>query len=101
MKKLIFAFVFLATFVASAFAQGPTSSLSGVVFDPTGAVIPGVEISAKNNATGKEVKSITVENGTFSIPAMDPGTYIVTAALPGFKQAVLNNVKLNAGVPAT
>ncbi len=101
MKRLFCTLVFLLALTSLAFSQGSTSSLSGVVFDPTGAVIPGVELSAKNNATGTEVKSITVENGTFSIPAMDPGTYTVTAALPGFKQTTLNNVKLDAGVPAT
>src|SRR5215471_9546472 len=79
---------------AVAFGQGsPTATLYGVVADQTGAVIPGADVSAKNVANGVEVKTITVENGTFTIPAVDPGTYTVTVILPGFKQAVVSGVK--------
>src|SRR5262245_36134731 len=92
----------LAIFSVSAFGQvGTTSSMSGVVVDSTGAVIPGAEVTAKRDATGADFKTITVENGTFAIPVLDPGTYTVTVSLPGFKQAVLSNVKLDAGVPGT
>src|SRR5262249_12292909 len=48
-----------------------------------------------------EVKTITAENGTYSIPALDAGVYVVTVMLPGFKVAVINNVKIDTGVPAT
>src|SRR5262245_13529924 len=86
----------------SAFGQGGAkSSLSGSVVDPSAAVIPGAEVVAKNNATGAEFRTITVENGTFAIPSLDPATYTVTVALAGFKQAILSDVKLDAGVPAT
>src|SRR5205085_7853147 len=86
--------VFIAVVHSLAFGQGSaTASLSGVVFDPSGAVIPGAEVSVKSNAGGAEIKTITVENGTFAIPALDPGTYTVTVVLPGFKQAVISNVK--------
>jgi Carboxypeptidase regulatory-like domain len=84
----------------SAFGQ-VTSSLSGVVVDSSGAVIPGADVAAKNNATLAEFKTTTVENGTFAIPVLDQGTYTVTVSLPGFKQAILPDVKLNAGAPAT
>ena len=106
MKNKIMRFVILAGMVAMvssfAFGQaGATSSLSGVVADSSGAVIPGAEVVAKNNATAAEFKTVTVENGTFAIPVLDPGAYTVTVSLPGFKQAVLTNVKLDAGVPGT
>jgi hypothetical protein len=80
---------------------GPTSSLSGAVVDPSGAVVPGAEVTARNNATGTEFKALTVENGTYAMPVLDAGTYTVTVSLPGFKQAIVNNVKLDVGVPAT
>src|SRR6476646_7644457 len=84
----------------SGFGQvGATSSLSGVVVDSSGAVIPGADVNAKRDATAAEFKTITVENGTFTIPVLDPGTYTVTISLAGFKQVVLTNVKLDAGVP--
>src|SRR5712692_1225230 len=106
MKHSLLRFVSTMVFVAMigplAYGQGgATSSLSGVVVDPSGAVIPGAEATAKNDATGAEFKAVSTGNGTFSIPALDPGTYTVSVAMPGFKQAVINNVKLDAGVPAT
>jgi len=105
-KKTTIRFVITALAIVmiglSAFGQvGATSSLSGVVVDPSGAVIPGTDVTARNNATGAEFKTVTVENGTFAIPVLDPGAYTVTVSLPGFKQAVLTNVKLDAGVPGT
>src|SRR5438552_3369430 len=90
--RLLSSLVLLVLFTVFANGQGsPTASLSGVVSDQSGAVIPGAEVSAKNIANGTELKTITVENGTYTIPAVDPGTYTVAVILPGFKQAVVNN----------
>ena len=102
-------FLALAVFTTSfalaspaAYAQGgATSTLSGTVTDASGAVIPGASINIKNNATGAESAAVTAENGTFSVPALNAGTYTVTVTLVGFKTAVLNEVVLNAGVPAS
>src|SRR5215469_10584693 len=106
MKRIVtgMAAVFsLATmFVSCGFGQtSATSSLSGTVADPSGAVIPGAEATARNDATGAEFKAITTENGTFAMPVLATGVYTVTVSLPGFKQAVLKDVKLDVGVPAT
>src|SRR5262245_38412556 len=91
--------VLVSTF---AYAQGgATSSISGTVADASGLVIPGAEVTVKNNATGAEATSVTAENGTFSVPALNAGTYTVTVKLMGFKTAVLRDVVVNAGVPAS
>jgi hypothetical protein len=84
-----------------AYAQGGgvTSAISGTVADASGAVIPGADVKLKNDATGAEFTTVTRENGTFSIPALQPGTYTVTVALMGFKTAVAKGVVVNAGVP--
>src|SRR5262249_38815178 len=51
--------------------------------------------------TGAEFRAITSGNGTFSIPALAFGTYTVIISAQGFKQAIVNEVKLDTGVPAT
>ena len=85
-----------------AFAQGiTTTTLSGAVVDPTGAVVSGATVSVKNDATGEEFKATTAGNGTFTVPALAAGTYKVTVSAPGFKQAIVQGTKLDAGVPAT
>ena len=69
----------------SAVAQTPANgSLTGTIFDPTGAVVPGVTISASNLQT-LEVQTTTAgETGRFAFPALPAGRYSLTAQLPGF-----------------
>jgi Carboxypeptidase regulatory-like domain len=100
--SLIAAILFSSAISSHIYGQGgSTSSLTGSVADPTGAVIPGAQITIKNKATGAEFRAVTASNGTFAIPALDAGTYTVTISATGFKQAVINDVKLDAGVPGT
>jgi hypothetical protein len=82
-------------------AGSATTSLSGIVHDPSGGVIPGADITVKNNATGTTFTGVTGANGTFTIPAINPGTYTVTVALMGFKTWVANDVQLSPAIPAT
>ncbi|HEX6975292.1 MAG TPA: TonB-dependent receptor, partial [Vicinamibacterales bacterium] len=100
--RLCLAVLITAGYATSAFAQGgATASLSGTVTDASGAVIPGADVRVKNNATAAESSAVSAENGTFSIPALNAGTYTVTVTLMGFKTVLLKDVVLNAGVPAS
>jgi hypothetical protein len=101
--RLLSAIFLLSLISAFAFAQGggTTSSLSGVVVDASGGVIPGAEVSVKNNATGGESKTITAANGTFSIPALGAGIYTATVTVPNFKVGIYKDIRLEAGVPGT
>jgi len=77
-----------------------TAPLSGSVSDPSGALIPGASVLVTNNATSARFETITIENGTFTVPALTPGVYTVTVSLPSFKQAIIPDVRINAGTPA-
>ena len=68
--------------------------INGVVTDPSGAVIPGSTIQATNTATGVIVTRITNEAGTYVIPGLLPGTYDVTASLPGFRTTRATGLRL-------
>ncbi|HKQ74882.1 MAG TPA: carboxypeptidase-like regulatory domain-containing protein [Blastocatellia bacterium] len=93
------ALVLMAAASLLVYGQGSsTSSLSGAVTDQTGAVLAGANVVVKNNATSEEFRAATASNGTFSIPVLVTGTYTVTISAQGFKQAVVNEVKLDAGV---
>jgi hypothetical protein len=82
------------------FAQGgASSSLTGVVVDQSGAVIPGANVVAKNEATGAEYKATTADNGTFMIPGLAAGSYTATVSMPNFKTAVMTKIVLVVGVP--
>lgn len=86
-----------------AFAQGggPTSSLSGLVLDSSGAVLPGADVLIVHTATGTTYNAMTDGRGMFTVPAMGIGNYTITISLSGFKTAELKDVELNAGVPAS
>jgi carboxypeptidase family protein/TonB-dependent receptor-like protein len=82
----------------AAFAQYDTGSLIGVIQDSTGAVIPGVTVSAVNDATGVVYTGVSGSSGEYEIPNLHTGTYKVTAEHQGFSAAVANNVLVSVGV---
>ena len=75
-------------------AQSGRGTITGVVTDATGAIVPGAEIVITNKANGEESKSLTTSTGLYRFPYVDPGTYKMTAALKGFKTAVRDNVQV-------
>jgi len=79
-----------------AFAQ-VVAGLSGTVSDASGALIPGVEITAKNVRTGITDTRVTNETGSFVFPSLQPGQYTLSAALSGFQTQTYNNVDLGEG----
>jgi protocatechuate 3,4-dioxygenase beta subunit len=65
-----------------AFAQGGvTSSITGIVVDQDGGVVPGATVVATNEATGGSNTVTSSANGTFIIPSILPGSYTVTVTL--------------------
>ena len=93
----------LAALTASpAFAQGTaSSSITGVVVDTDGGFVPGATVHVKNDATATEYNTVSGANGSFTVPAVNVGTYTVTVALQGFKTAIAKGVVVTAGVPGT
>ncbi|MCR4375476.1 MAG: TonB-dependent receptor, partial [Acidobacteria bacterium] len=83
----------------SAFAQA-TTSLSGVVKDSAGGVIPGATVVVTENSTGTSYETVTNATGVYSIPGLQAGTYTVTASLTGFKTAQVNTVRIALDTPA-
>jgi hypothetical protein len=104
MKRLLIAAALLLLPLSgpAIFAQsGSAGSIGGTVSDPTTALVSGASITVKSNATSQEFTATTADNGTFNVPALISGTYTVTIAAPGFKTAVLSNVKVDVGTPST
>jgi hypothetical protein len=89
------------TLASPALGQGGvTSTISGMVSDHTGAVVPGASVIAVHRATGVSQESLTNSDGTFAFPSLNPGTYSVTVSLAGFRTVVINDVVLTSGSPA-
>ena len=77
---------------APSLAQRIKSTLSGAVTDASGASIPGVEVALTNEGTNTSASFVTTENGAFTFPFLDPGSYTVKASLPGFKTLVQKGI---------
>jgi hypothetical protein len=86
--------------IALASAQ-VTSRLTGLVTDPHGAAVPGAQITVTNVATGAALNAIADERGEYAVASVATGTYRVAISASGFKKSVINDVKVDAGVPAT
>ena len=80
----------------SAFAQ-VNASVTGTVSDASGALVPGVTVTAKNASTGIATSGVTNETGAYNFPSLQPGTYVISSTLPGFQTAIFNNVQLGQG----
>ena len=78
----------------SAFAQTSNATLGGTVSDSTGALIPGVSITATNTGTGVVTTVISNEAGAYQFASLQPEPYKVSSELSGFQTQVYNNVAL-------
>jgi hypothetical protein len=68
----------------SAFAQQTTGAISGRVLDSQGAAMPGVTVTARNEATGFTRTEASNSDGVYRLAALPVGIYEVKAELPGF-----------------
>ena len=97
----VFAVAAIALPARAALAQGgSTSTLSGTVTDTSGAIIPGASVVVKRAETSVTFDAVTNADGQFTVPQLAAGKYHITVSLVGFKTATVNDVELNAGVPA-
>ena len=69
---------------ANAWAQA-TAQISGTVRDQSGAVLPGVEVTATQNDTGISRSAVSNETGSYVLTNLPIGPYRLEAALPGFR----------------
>src|SRR5206468_5697583 len=77
-----------------AFGQNFSAAMSGSVRDATGAVLPGVSITAKHTDSGLTRTVLSSETGDYRMPSLPVGEYEVTAELSGFKQQVRKGINL-------
>jgi hypothetical protein len=84
---------------ATAWAQ---ATIAGVVRDPSGAVLPGVTVEASSPALIEKVRSVVTDGtGQYRIVDLRPGTYSITASLPGFSTVKRDGIELTGSMVAT
>ena len=78
-------------------AQNASGTLTGIVADPSGAVIPGATVIMKNDLSGDERRTVANNDGFFSINAVQPGDYTVTITAQGFQAFEQKQVHFDQG----
>ncbi len=86
------AFVLLSA--AGLRAQAVTGTLTGIVGDSTGAVLPGVSVTIVHTETGFTRTLVTDANGEYTAPSIPTGTYTISAELSGFRSVALSNIRV-------
>src|SRR5437870_2009134 len=98
-RKILFVLSLLVILPASAFAQ---ATITGVVKDASGGVLPGVTVEASSPALIERVRSATTDgSGQYRIVDLRPGTYSVTFTLPGFSVVKREGIELSGSFVAS
>ena len=71
-----------------------TGALTGTISDTSGAVVPGATVTVTRNETGEARLVVSESDGSFRLPLLDPGTYMINVQKTGFKTATQSNVQV-------
>src|SRR5262245_5415100 len=93
-SRLLGIFLIFVAGHGTLWSQGSTAQISGTVADPSGAVLPGVEVTATQVDTGVARSAVTNETGAYVLPNLIVGPYKLEAALPGFRTFVQTGIVL-------
>jgi hypothetical protein len=85
----------------AAYAQGTTGSVNGTVSDNTGAVLPGVTVTASSPALMGVQTAVTNEQGQYRFPTLPPGAYRLEYQLAGFSTVVRDQIVVQITFTAT
>src|SRR5438552_7184610 len=93
---LIVGLLALAVLSTAAWAQSVTGTISGVVLDPNGAVVPGAEVTLVNDQTNDKRNQPTNDAGRFSFASLQPGVYTLRIEHQGFETLLRTKIVLSA-----
>jgi len=92
-NRLFALIVVMLVSIGSGFAQS-TASLSGIVTDPSDAVVAGAHVRVHSLATGLDREAITDGSGIYSVPSLEPGDYQVQVTAAGFSLYIVQKLSL-------
>jgi len=95
MRKTIGVVVFLISVAVVGLAQVDTGSLVGTVKDASGALLPGVTVTASNTDTGIATATKTEQNGDYVITPLHIGRYSISVEVTGFHREIRKDIVLD------
>ncbi|MCB9383506.1 MAG: TonB-dependent receptor [Bryobacterales bacterium] len=97
MQRLLAAAALAALFAGSLLAQANLATVTGIVTDDTGAVIPGATVTITNTGTNRVREISTGASGDYTFTNLNPGTFELVATSEGFRQYVEQGIELTTG----
>jgi len=82
-------------------AQSGRGTLTGVVADATGAVIPGAALTLKDINTGSRYEAVSSGEGLYTFPELEPGTYALAVTYPKFESYAQSGITVSVGSTTT
>src|SRR5580698_3966137 len=101
MRKLTFIAIVILSLAAYAPCQETRAKLTGLVTDPTGAVVPNAPVQVVNTENGATVLVKSNGQGSYTAPFLQPGPYKISVQMGGFKAYVHTGVELQVEATVT
>jgi Carboxypeptidase regulatory-like domain/TonB-dependent Receptor Plug Domain len=92
--RALFVIALLALAAANTFAQIGSGSITGVVYDSTGAIVPDAEVTVTNVDRNTPHVTRATSTGDYTVTSLDPGQYSVTVKHPGFRVSAVDPFRL-------
>ena len=99
--SMLFLFLLVALLPATVWAQAYSGSLTGVIKDPSGAVVPGAEVKLTDVNKGYSLDVKTDESGRYLLRSIAPGTYRLSIVASGFRAYLQQGIVLDVGQNAS
>src|ERR1051326_6316310 len=96
-KHALFVLIGLFLLVPPVRAQVSRGTITGIVTDASGAVVPDVAITVTNTGTGVANNVTSNSSGVYTVPLLEPATYRLTAEAKDFKKYQRTNVLVQVG----
>ncbi len=98
-RNILLIFLALIAMSSVALAQRDLGTITGTITDASGAAVPNAKITITENATGVSYETVSNATGTYTRPALTPGTYTVTASAAGFQKSQQGGIIVTPGEP--
>ncbi len=96
-NKVLIGIALMALLTTLMWSQGLFATLTGVVSDPSGAVVANAKVTLRNAESGDVRDSVTDSQGYYTFASVPVGTYDVTVEAPGFQSSKTSGVGLGGG----
>ena len=94
-RLIVLCFITLVLFINTAPGQSANGTVSGIVLDPSGAVIAGADVLIVNDATAVQYPGKTNGEGYYVVPNIPPGTYRIQVSNSGFKTIIKPDIVIH------